>query len=644
MRKHLVGALAVIALVGTLVACGGGNGGPSTVYPQPLGGGVSTATLAGATTNTSITIPASSGLGVGTVVLKGTGTVKATQSVSAPSGAQPLSVKSLRNAAKLRANASDPNSAIAYVTVLATSTTSLAGFAVDVTPTAAAPSTTIYEAYWNGTQWVTFGGTGTLSQGVITFPSATLDPAVSLTTGASFDVAVYTGDVLTTPSPPPPAPVASPPSLVLSIGIAGSISVTSGEGITITATSSNTTVATVSASANTGTGTTASFTVTPLAVGSTTLTFTDPLGQHGTATVTVNNNNPSPEPTLAAATLGLGDQVTLAVPARAGTAITASSSNSAVLSVSSTPATPDPGGHVNFVVTAAGPGSATITFSDPYGDSGTFTGVVSNIKNGAFTNGMTGWTACSFAHTALAPVNVSTPTPNQPVPTQSPGAATSAVAAGSLPPLVVTTPPANDNPTAAAISATAPPVLGSDVLLIGSTNAATQAFPKGNFGACQSVAVSANTPYLSFWVWEGGSGYSFKTVDEEVDILDQTGSTIQQTISAEQNCYLDPTNWGGSGVAATSGCWPAAYGGDSNNYQDWTGGGFWSPRGPYDLTAYAGQTVTLYVGNWSFYTDTASYYAQFIYLGNVQMLPSSTFPTSTPLHARRTYTAAMNYR
>jgi len=270
---------------------------------------------------------------------------------------------------------------------------------------------------------------------------------------------------------------------------------------------------------------------------------------------------------------------------------------------------------------------------------------VSAITNGAFTNGLSGWTDCSYAHKELAaPVNPASPLPAS---AASQGSTTyTPVPAGSLPPVTVVTPPANDNPGPPAadnitVGATTPPQLGNAVAFTGTVNAGLVPHPSGAFGMCQSIAVPAAAPYLSFWVFEGGAGYQFSDFDQEAVVLQ--GSTIGATLFAEQDCYLHPGIpssgsstagglYGGAGVFTSSGCWPAAYGGDTSGpYYDWVQGGFWQQRGPYDLSAYAGQTITLFLGNWSFYHETATYYAQFMFVGDVQLIPSSTLPTTTPL-------------
>ena len=169
--------------------------------------------------------------------------------------------------------------------------------------------------------------------------------------------------------------------------------------------------------------------------------------------------------------------------------------------------------------------------------------------------------------------------------------------------------------------ATAPP-LGSYVALAG--DMASEA--TGAAGICQQIEPDATNHYLSFWAYEGGIEYSFKSADQEADILDSTGSTIQTTLFSELNCFYDPTAIG-AGSYTGSGCRPASLGGTSA-YTDWQGG-YWVQRGPYDLSAYEGQTVTLFLGVWDYFSNAGpTSYGNGMYVGNVQLTSTNVFPSS----------------
>ena len=646
VRNYILGGFAALTLV-VVAACGGGQGAPGIGYPAAPN-------VSNATFNTSapatLTLPAASGLAVGSATVSGAGSVTVAQSVTNPSAVPVLALK--KRATTGVGESGVPNTPVAYITVTATSTTSLTQVKLAIAPTATIPAGSYYVAFWNGSQWVTVGKPASVSGNLIAVSTGSITPPLALASGSSLYLALYTGQIFVTPTPPPPAPVASPSSQTLNLGIAGTIDVTTGQSITITAVSSNTAAATVTQSVTTtASSTTATFTVTPVGVGSSTITFTDPLGHTGTASVTVVNTNPSPVPAPETATIGLGDVVTLSVPAKPGTPITAVSTNTAALTVSPASANGDNTGHATFTVTGVAAGNATVNFQDNVADQGAFTAVVSGITNGTFSTSagagsMTGWTTCSYAHTPItAVVNESTPSPVTPVPTQSPGSATAATTA--LTGLsVAVTPPPNDNPSPpAGVTSPAPSVLGANVALVGTINAGLVASPKGEFGICQKIVVPS-TPaslYLSFWEWEGSTEYTMKYGDQDAVVLDSTGTTVQSTLFVENHCYADANIGQAPGQLATSGCWPHAYGGDSSLFLDWTGGGFWTQRGPYNLSAYAGQTVTLYVGNWSFFANNATKYANFLYVGNVQLVPTSTFPTVTPLAKTKRYMVTISH-
>jgi hypothetical protein len=649
----ILGGLAALVLaVG--VACSGGAPGA----PYPSLSGISSGSLP-ATGSETITMPQATGLGVGTVTVTGTGTVSATQSVSNPSGVPVLATKQRDTSTGSAPDTASSNTPIAYVTVTASTTASLSIVALKITPTATIPSGTYYVAFWNGAQWVTVGKAATISGGVVSVSTGNLNPAVSLASGASYYLAVYTGEIFTTPTPPPPSPVAAPTALALSVGQSGQVTITSAPQVTITAVSSNTSVATVTASASTGTGTTATFTVTSVAVGTATITFTDPINQKTTVSVSVNNNSPTPEPSPQAATIGLSDVVAVTVNADPNTLITATSTIASVAAISATDAASTSGtatattsgtGYATFYVTGVAGGSTTIQFSDPSTppNVGTMNVTVSGIKNGEFTNGLTGWSPCSYAHTYLTALVNPSPSPASALPTQSPAANTTAEPQATAAAMVsVVTPPINDRVNYAnpppGVSATAPPILGTDAAFMGSATS-TQ---RGEIGICQTFTVPEAAPNLSFWVWEGGAEYTSKYADQNAEILNGSAA-IDETLFQEENCFQDTSQTlAGLGPTTgnTNGCDPSD---DTHDYGDWVNGGYWVQRGPYDLSAYAGQSVTLYVGTYWYYSDVPpSYtdYAELMFLGDVQLVPSSTFPTTAPLNAHRsTLTISLPHR
>ncbi|HEV7179907.1 MAG TPA: hypothetical protein VGN11_08545 [Candidatus Baltobacteraceae bacterium] len=186
----------VLTLCATaLAACGGGGGGggtPPTVAPST----VPTATPPASLNVTFGAAPASvqipSGAGVyGTISLPG-GSGSATISASA-TNPKAVPVVQLR-----RRDTSGGNTALAYITLTATSAVTMNGLpGFSVTLPSGAASGTYFVAYYDlaGQQpaWVSTTQTGAApSQGVVTIPAAT-SPIVALRAGDSIYLAVYVG-------------------------------------------------------------------------------------------------------------------------------------------------------------------------------------------------------------------------------------------------------------------------------------------------------------------------------------------------------------------------------------------------------------------------------------------------------------------
>lgn len=238
------------------------------------------------------------------------------------------------------------------------------------------------------------------------------------------------------------------------------------------------------------------------------------------------------------------------------------------------------------------------------------------VVNGDFETGsLAPWTKCSYAHTGYqAPVNA-TPAPMATA-TQNP-AVTPPLTGTDLDPYVTTTPPPpNYNPNQ---TGTSHPNFGTTSALTGSLNAQVNAAT----GICQVITVPTNGQ-LTYWAYEGGTAYNFYNGDQEAQILDSTGTTVLYTPVVELNCYYDSVHFPTEPTYASSGCFPADYGGTSA-YNDWSNGGYWVQRGPYNLSSLAGQTVTLFLGTWSSATHAGPVsYANFMFVDNVTVQPPPT--------------------
>lgn len=246
------------------------------------------------------------------------------------------------------------------------------------------------------------------------------------------------------------------------------------------------------------------------------------------------------------------------------------------------------------------------------------------ILNGNFeTGGLFPWVACSYAHTPYAAAINPSPAPaaSASQPPTSEGSPSPVISGGQLSQFVSVTPPPNNfNPN----NLSTPSNLGSYSALTGSLNAQINA----TTGICQTVVVPPAAS-LTFWVYEGGTAYNFYNGDQEAQILDSTGTNVVQTLFVELNCYYDSTNFPSEPAYAASGCFPSAYGGTSA-YTDWQGG-FWTERGPYDLSSLAGQTVTLFLGTWTNQTHAGpTSYANFMFVDNVDLAGTGTAPTIAP--------------
>jgi len=350
---------------------------------------------------------------------------------------------------------------------------------------------------------------------------------------------------------------------------------------------------------------------------------------------------------------------------------TLTSNNTPVVAVS----TPAPSSPNTFTLSEPGVGTvsstATLTATvTPIAGSGGTTQTVNStvtltqapviIQNGNFSTGsLSPWTACSFARPAYtAPTNAA-PTPES-VSTQytsSPSPTWAPIPTATLSALaVVVTPPPNLNPSPNPLSqpTLAPPSSG-EVAFTGSQSSETP----GTAGICQQFTVSASQPYLSFYVYEAGNEYQFKYDDQEADILDSTGTTVQRLLFSELNCFDVPGTLGTYNPPGPSptpytntGCEPnhttfPSYNGVTFNgtstFTDWQGG-MWVPRGPYNLSAFAGQTITLFIGMFSDSTDAAgangNKYWNGMFVGNVQMSATPTFPASIPGVRRAPHRAA----
>lgn len=225
------------------------------------------------------------------------------------------------------------------------------------------------------------------------------------------------------------------------------------------------------------------------------------------------------------------------------------------------------------------------------------------------------WYACYAGHATLTDGIDATPPLQSPQPAVS-QAPTNPLPAGNPSPAPNGPPSTTDVTIAQAMPAAAPynvPHGGANAALVGKIIAPRT---KGLEGVCQDVTVPTGNPSFSVWVWEGGNVGAFYSYDSEVDVFTgatwqpaaggpdgamETSSNPAATYFAETNCYNNQGTSGGSGTTNFAACnVPALQPPDSP-------GGQWRLKGPYDLSAYAGQQVTLLLGVWSSSTSTGYY-------------------------------------
>ncbi len=251
--------------------------------------------------------------------------------------------------------------------------------------------------------------------------------------------------------------------------------------------------------------------------------------------------------------------------------------------------------------------SPTFTLSASGFTSATQTLTINSVVNGDFETGVVSpWYVCYANHDPVGPIDASPaaytagdPTPGGTTATPSP------------------TPKATTNPdtnTVTAVATTGPAVAphgGTYDLQVGHSDIVDRG--KGNIGFCQDVAVPSSNPMLTMYVFEGGNHPSLYNEDAEASIYASgsfttsgpgkagtfsTAAAPAMHLFLENNCYdnlLTTITINGTAGTCTPGTGPAAHGGS------------WHKKGPYNLSTYAGTTVTLFAGIMGSSTSTTFY-------------------------------------
>ena len=226
------------------------------------------------------------------------------------------------------------------------------------------------------------------------------------------------------------------------------------------------------------------------------------------------------------------------------------------------------------------------------------------VSNGNFETGtFSPWFVCYTQHHQLAPTDASPVNPPSAYTSPTPGPDTSPTSA-----------PNPDDVTVQGSTPTGAVHGGAHAALVG--HSLEQQRGKGASGVCQNVTVPTNSPALTLWVYEGGNYAYYDATDSEADIFTAsaglTAATPTTTTLPQSVLFSEDNCWNNQSVPASpnSAQGPCAtdhlHGGNAN-WPDLANGGVWRQKGPYDLTPYAGQTVTLFLGIWNSSSSTTYY-------------------------------------
>lgn len=205
----------------TVAACSSGG---TSSSPSAGTQGLGSATLNA--NSQAATLPASGSISGIITYPGGSGSVTAATATAAPGSLTPLQ-SIARSAASARKSASAPaNIPIVYITISSTAGATLNSAPAFVVNSPTTVTGTAYEAYWNGTEWITVGSAGTISAvsgGGSQVSVGGGGPSITIAAGASAYFVVYTGGVVpyVAPSPvpsPSPAPSSAGTNLIADPG------------------------------------------------------------------------------------------------------------------------------------------------------------------------------------------------------------------------------------------------------------------------------------------------------------------------------------------------------------------------------------------------------------------------------------------
>jgi hypothetical protein len=176
---------------------------------------------------------------------------------------------------------------------------------------------------------------------------------------------------------------------------------------------------------------------------------------------------------------------------------------------------------------------------------------------------------------------------------------------------------------------------GTGSLFLGNINVTPAGRTKGGFGLCQDVVVPTSGS-LTFYADEGTGGTSM-TNNAYITPPPATATAFPVSGSAQEAAILTPSalTLKAQLYSELNGTQSSAVNSPSSNTAIGHDTGF-VQKGPYDLSQYAGQTVTLYFGIWATSAATTSF--TYMYIDDVSLV-NATLPTSSvhraPLAAPR---------
>jgi hypothetical protein len=187
-QKHYLGALAALIAL-SLAACGGGGSSPQQPFGPPAAPPPGSLALISSVQNVAVT--STNGANGVVAIPGGTGTVNVAVSSAQPAGTAALQ-SITRTAQSATATSASADSPLVYVMISAASATAtlngVPGFTLTLP---AAPAASVFEAVWNGAQWITVGNAGTVSGTSVTLAGSTT--AQTVTPGSPIFVVAYEG-------------------------------------------------------------------------------------------------------------------------------------------------------------------------------------------------------------------------------------------------------------------------------------------------------------------------------------------------------------------------------------------------------------------------------------------------------------------